>query len=68
IDDWRDIALPKELVRVSRVRSLGSNSVATGFGNEYQGLGSTGTLHRSSRENESHCRILLLMQPRIWLC
>ncbi|MCI08131.1 leaf and flower-like protein, partial [Trifolium medium] len=47
IDDWRDIALPKELVRVSRVRSLGSNSVATGFGNEYQGLGSTGTLHRS---------------------
>ncbi|GAU41763.1 hypothetical protein TSUD_13640 [Trifolium subterraneum] len=48
IDDWRDIALPKELVRASRVRSLGSNSVATGFGNEYQGLSSTGPLHRSS--------------------
>ncbi|KAK7243150.1 hypothetical protein RIF29_37937 [Crotalaria pallida] len=46
IDDWRDIALPKELVKKSRVRSLGSNSVVTGFGNEYQALGSTGTLHR----------------------
>ncbi|KAL1367409.1 hypothetical protein HN51_021474 [Arachis hypogaea] len=46
IDDWRDIALPKELVKPSRVRSLGANSVVTGFGNEYQALGSTGTPHR----------------------
>ncbi|MED6144133.1 hypothetical protein PIB30_012786 [Stylosanthes scabra] len=46
IDDWRDIALPKELVKASRVRSLGTNSVVTGFGNEYQALGSTGTPHR----------------------
>lgn len=46
IDDWRDIALPKELVKTPRVRSLGANSVVTGFGNEYQQLGSTGTLHR----------------------
>ncbi|KAE9622014.1 hypothetical protein Lal_00032972 [Lupinus albus] len=47
IDDWRDIALPKELVKKSRVRSLGANSAVTGFGNnEHQALGSTGTLHR----------------------
>ncbi|KAI5397403.1 hypothetical protein KIW84_063281 [Lathyrus oleraceus] len=48
IDDWRDIALPKDLVRISRVRSLGANSVATGFGNGYQALGSTGALQRPS--------------------
>lgn len=42
IDDWRDVALPKELVRTPRVRTLGSNSIVTGFGNEYDALGSTG--------------------------
>ncbi|XP_027366281.1 armadillo repeat-containing protein LFR isoform X2 [Abrus precatorius] len=47
IDDWRDIALPKEFVKTSRVRTLGVNSVVTGFGNEYQALGSAGSLHRS---------------------
>ncbi|KAK6929884.1 hypothetical protein RJ641_003978 [Dillenia turbinata] len=40
IDDWRDIALPKELARIPRVRLLGSNSVVTGFGNEYGAMGS----------------------------
>nr|KYP76708.1 hypothetical protein KK1_020960 [Cajanus cajan] len=44
--DWRDIALPKDLVKTTRVRTLAANSVVTGFGNEYQALGSTGTLHR----------------------
>lgn len=36
IDDWRDIALPRELVKRPRLRMLGSNSVVTGFGNEYK--------------------------------
>ncbi|KAM7466913.1 hypothetical protein LguiB_014475 [Lonicera macranthoides] len=40
IDDWRDIALPKELVKRARVRLLGANSVVTGFGNEYKALSS----------------------------
>nr|XP_043628450.1 armadillo repeat-containing protein LFR [Erigeron canadensis] len=38
IDDWRDIALPRELVKTPRTRSLGVNSVVTGFGNEYKAL------------------------------
>uniref|UniRef100_A0A5B7AQ30 Putative armadillo repeat-containing protein LFR n=1 Tax=Davidia involucrata TaxID=16924 RepID=A0A5B7AQ30_DAVIN len=38
IDDWRDIALPKELIKTPRVRLLGANSVVTGFGNEYKAL------------------------------
>ncbi|XP_018818663.1 armadillo repeat-containing protein LFR [Juglans regia] len=43
IDDWRDIALPKELIRTPRVRTLGANSTVTGFGNELGSLGSNGT-------------------------
>ncbi|KAL6970495.1 hypothetical protein U1Q18_048766 [Sarracenia purpurea var. burkii] len=38
IDDWRDIAQPRELVRTPRVRLLGANSVVTGFGKEYEAL------------------------------
>ncbi|BBN68161.1 ARM repeat superfamily protein, partial [Prunus dulcis] len=45
IDDWRDIALPKEHVKAPRVRNLGANLLVTGFGNEYEALGSNGTLH-----------------------
>ncbi|XAR49042.1 hypothetical protein NMG60_11032071 [Bertholletia excelsa] len=40
IDDWRDIALPRELVQKPRIRLLGANSVVTGFGNEYNALNS----------------------------
>ncbi|KAE8694857.1 Armadillo repeat-containing protein LFR [Hibiscus syriacus] len=40
MDDWRDIALPKELRKRHRARTLGANSVVTGFGNEYEALGS----------------------------
>ncbi|KAK3024094.1 hypothetical protein RJ639_044196, partial [Escallonia herrerae] len=48
IDDWRDIALPKELVKTSRVRTLAANSVVTGFGNEYKALSSNdAVLHPS---------------------
>lgn len=43
IDDWRDIALPKELIKARKVRTLGANSIVTGFGNEYDTLGSNGT-------------------------
>ncbi|KAL5702151.1 hypothetical protein ACHQM5_027400 [Ranunculus cassubicifolius] len=38
IDDWRDIALPKELQRKPRVRLLGADSLVSGFGNEYEEL------------------------------
>lgn len=41
IDDWRDIGLPKELIKTRRVRSLGANSLVTGFGNEYEALGAS---------------------------
>lgn len=36
IDDWRDISLPKELVKRPRLRMLGANSAVTGFGSEYK--------------------------------
>ena len=39
VDDWRDIALPKDHTKPSRVRLLGANSVVTGFGNEYEAMG-----------------------------
>ncbi|XP_038719088.1 armadillo repeat-containing protein LFR-like isoform X1 [Tripterygium wilfordii] len=39
IDDWRDIALPRELVKAPRVRTLGVNSTVTGFGDEYLAFG-----------------------------
>lgn len=42
IDDWRDIALPRDLVKKQRVRTLGANSSVTGFGNEFEALGSNG--------------------------
>ncbi|KAF3456914.1 hypothetical protein FNV43_RR01568 [Rhamnella rubrinervis] len=48
IDDWRDIALPKEFIKVPRARTLGTNSLVTGFGNEYDALGSNGSLLHSS--------------------
>ncbi|KAH9764724.1 armadillo repeat-containing protein LFR [Citrus sinensis] len=40
IDDWRDIALPKELSKGPRARTLGVNSLVTGFGSEFEALGS----------------------------
>ncbi|KAG2306672.1 hypothetical protein Bca52824_026420 [Brassica carinata] len=43
IDDWRDIALPRDLTRGTRVRSLGVNSSVTGFGTEYDALASIQT-------------------------
>ncbi|XP_065863194.1 armadillo repeat-containing protein LFR [Euphorbia lathyris] len=42
IDDWRDIALPKDSKKL-RSRTLGANSVVTGFGNGYETLGSNNT-------------------------
>ncbi|CAF1927303.1 BnaC05g16160D [Brassica napus] len=39
IDDWRDIALPKDLTRGTKVRSFGMNSSVTGLGTE-SGVGS----------------------------
>ncbi|XP_022979388.1 armadillo repeat-containing protein LFR-like [Cucurbita maxima] len=48
IDDWRDIALPRDLVKKQRVRTLGANSYITGFGNEFEALGSNGLRPGSS--------------------
>lgn len=47
IDDWRDISLPKELRKGTRARTLGANSGVTGFGNEYEALGSNSLLPQS---------------------
>ncbi|EPS58876.1 hypothetical protein M569_15936, partial [Genlisea aurea] len=44
IDDWRDIALPRVLMRRPRVRLLGTNAAVTGFGNEYDALNSVESL------------------------
>ncbi|XP_009767719.1 armadillo repeat-containing protein LFR [Nicotiana tabacum] len=48
IDDWRDIALPRVLVKAPRVRLLGANSAVTGFGNEYEALNSNNPLPHPS--------------------
>ena len=48
IDDWRDIALPKDLLKAPRVRTLGANSFVTGFGNEFEALRSNGNLQHSA--------------------
>ncbi|GMN46815.1 hypothetical protein TIFTF001_015985 [Ficus carica] len=47
IDDWRDISVQKEIMKKPRVRNLGANSFVTGFGNEYDALGSNGNLRHS---------------------
>lgn len=47
IDDWRDISVQKEIMKKRRVRNLGANSFVTGFGNEYDALGSNGNLRHS---------------------
>ncbi|KAK4775686.1 hypothetical protein SAY87_023647 [Trapa incisa] len=45
IDDWRDIALPRDYLRKPRVRTLGANILITGFGSQFDALGT----------NKSHC-------------
>lgn len=52
IDDWRDIAHPRDLAKKPRVRTLGSNSSVTGFGNDFEALGSNG-LRPSSSASEA---------------
>ncbi|GLT78646.1 hypothetical protein SLA2020_501750 [Shorea laevis] len=47
IDDWRVIALPKELRKGTRARTLGANTHVTGFGTEYEALGSNSVLPQS---------------------
>ncbi|XVF38320.1 hypothetical protein REPUB_Repub20aG0091200 [Reevesia pubescens] len=53
IDDWRDIALPKELRKGQRARTLGASSVVTGFGHEYEALGSNSLLPQSGLRSGS---------------
>ncbi|XP_021897150.1 LOW QUALITY PROTEIN: armadillo repeat-containing protein LFR [Carica papaya] len=74
IDDWRDIALPKELSKGPRIRNLGANSLVTGFGNEYEALGTYDTLPRSglglssSLAEASTIKITAKLQhPQWWL-
>lgn len=45
VDDWRDIALPKDCTKPTRVRTLGSSSAVTGFGNEYGASGHDSLSH-----------------------
>lgn len=71
IDDWRDIALPKELVRAPRVRALGANSFVTGFGNEFEALGSNGPyqhagLGSGSSVTEAAAHNLSKSRPSNW--
>ncbi|CAA7399179.1 unnamed protein product [Spirodela intermedia] len=58
VDDWRDIALPKDYTKPSRVRVLGENCMVTGFGNDYErpnpndsenGTGFSNGEHRSAK-------------------
>jgi len=44
VDDWRDITFPRDSTKPARVRSLGANTVVTGFGNEYETTSSTDAL------------------------
>lgn len=46
VDDWRDIALPKDYTKPTRVRTLGSSSAVTGFGNEYGASGDDSLSHK----------------------
>nr|GMD70009.1 armadillo repeat-containing protein LFR-like [Ipomoea batatas] len=55
IDDWRNIALPRVMVKTPRVRVLGSNVAVTGFGNEYEALSSNNSVpHPSSGSGSSN--------------
>lgn len=45
IDDWRDINFPRDITKPARVRSLGANTAVTGFGNEYETISTTVSLH-----------------------
>ncbi|KAL3507773.1 hypothetical protein ACH5RR_033155 [Cinchona calisaya] len=53
IDDWRDISLPRVLVKTPRVRMLGANSAVTGFGNEYEALSKNEAAHSSAGGSSS---------------
>ncbi|XP_072950754.1 armadillo repeat-containing protein LFR [Typha angustifolia] len=48
VDDWRDIALPRDYTKPARVRTLGTNLVVTGFGNEYDTTSIDTLLHHGS--------------------
>uniref|UniRef100_A0A3Q7FCQ0 SWI/SNF-like complex subunit BAF250 C-terminal domain-containing protein n=1 Tax=Solanum lycopersicum TaxID=4081 RepID=A0A3Q7FCQ0_SOLLC len=72
IDDWRDIALPRVLVKTPRVRLLGANSAVTGFGNEYEALNSDNSLpHPSTGSGSSNKEASVLkcankLRPGAW--
>ncbi|MCE0481379.1 hypothetical protein HAX54_039081 [Datura stramonium] len=70
IDDWRDIALPRVLVKTPRVRLLGANSAVTGFGNEYEALNSDKPLpHPSTGSSNKEASVLKCankLRPGAW--
>lgn len=66
IDDWRDIALPKELQKTRRVRTLGSNSLVTGFGYEYEALGSNDNVKQSGLTDASVQKNVAKFRPSEW--
>ncbi|XP_011027404.1 PREDICTED: armadillo repeat-containing protein LFR isoform X2 [Populus euphratica] len=66
IDDWRDIALPRELQKTRRVRTLGSNSLVTGFGYEYEALGSNDNVKQSGLTDASVQKNVAKFRPSEW--
>ena len=62
IDDWRDISLPKELVKRPRLRMLGANSSVTGFGNEYKTSNINDTNTHPRRVCQDSCFICVQFQ------
>ncbi|KAI5580291.1 hypothetical protein BDE02_08G145400 [Populus trichocarpa] len=66
IDDWRDIALPKELQKTRRARTLGSNSLVTGFGYEYEALGSNDNVKQSGLTDASVQKNVAKFRPSEW--
>ncbi|KAK4340665.1 hypothetical protein RND71_039166 [Anisodus tanguticus] len=69
IDDWRDIALPRVLVKTPHVRLLGANSAVTGFGNEYEALNSNNPLsHPSTGSGSSNkeASVANKLRPGSW--
>ncbi|XP_074269673.1 armadillo repeat-containing protein LFR [Silene latifolia] len=70
IDDWRDIAVPKEFSRNRRVRLLGANALVTGFGSEYDALASSDNPQSiagtGSSATDSSQRMAARPRPTYW--
>ncbi|WOL19259.1 armadillo repeat-containing protein LFR [Canna indica] len=64
VDDWRDIALPRDYTKPARVRTLGANSVVTGFGNDFEATSSLDTASYPGRKSSSNAEPPSLKKQR----